>query len=213
MTIKPTVVILGASLAGACVAESARESRVSRVAIVLVGDEPSRARRASAAVQGRPAGRGPSGEPTSTRAGFYADHGVELAHRQGDRDPRLAPPRRLVRRWTLSVRLRIVFATGAEPRTAPLPGADLAGVHYLRTIDDCPFLPRRDSRGPPRSAVIGAGWIGSEVAASARQMGADVVLIEPAPAPLDRVLGEEIGGVFRDLHADHGVALRLGARR
>lgn len=58
-------------------------------------------------------------------------------------------------------------------------------------------------------AVIGAGWIGSEVAASARQMGADVVLIDPAPAPLHRVLGDEIGEVFRQLHADHGVQLRL----
>ena len=55
-----------------------------------------------------------------------------------------------------------------------------------------------------------AGWIGSEVAASARQMGADVVLVDPAPVPLQRVLGDEIGDVFRRLHADHGVVLRLG---
>jgi 3-phenylpropionate/trans-cinnamate dioxygenase ferredoxin reductase subunit len=59
--------------------------------------------------------------------------------------------------------------------------------------------------------VIGAGWIGSEVAASARQMGAAVVLVDPAPTPLHRVLGDEIGDVFRRLHADHGVTLRLGA--
>ena len=57
--------------------------------------------------------------------------------------------------------------------------------------------------------MIGAGWIGSEVAASARQMGAEVVLIDPAPAPLHRVLGDEIGEVFCRLHADHGVQLRL----
>ena len=58
--------------------------------------------------------------------------------------------------------------------------------------------------------MIGAGWIGSEVAASARQMGADVVLVDPAPVPLHRILGDEIGEVFRGLHADHGVTLRLG---
>jgi 3-phenylpropionate/trans-cinnamate dioxygenase ferredoxin reductase subunit len=58
--------------------------------------------------------------------------------------------------------------------------------------------------------VIGAGWIGSEVAASARQMGADVVLIDPAPVPLHRLLGDRIGAMFRRLHADHGVQLRLG---
>jgi 3-phenylpropionate/trans-cinnamate dioxygenase ferredoxin reductase subunit len=59
-------------------------------------------------------------------------------------------------------------------------------------------------------AVIGAGWIGSEVAASARQLGAEVVLIDPAPLPLRRVLGDQVGEMFRALHADHGVTLRLG---
>ena len=59
------------------------------------------------------------------------------------------------------------------------------------------------------SAGCGAGWIGSEVAASARQMGAEVILIDPAPAPLHRVLGDEIGDVFRRLHVDNGVQLRL----
>ena len=63
-------------------------------------------------------------------------------------------------------------------------------------------------RSAGRVAVIGAGWIGSEVAASARQMGAEVVLIDPAPVPLQRVLGHEIGEVFRSLHADNGVQLR-----
>src|SRR5690606_5525356 len=61
-----------------------------------------------------------------------------------------------------------------------------------------------------RVAVIGAGWIGSEVAASARQMGAEVVLIDPLAVPLQRVLGEEIGAMFARAHADHGVELRLG---
>jgi 3-phenylpropionate/trans-cinnamate dioxygenase ferredoxin reductase subunit len=59
-------------------------------------------------------------------------------------------------------------------------------------------------------AVIGAGWIGSEVAASARQMGAEVVLVDPAPVPLQRVLGDDIGAVFARLHAENGVQLRLG---
>jgi 3-phenylpropionate/trans-cinnamate dioxygenase ferredoxin reductase subunit len=103
-----------------------------------------------------------------------------------------------------------IIATGAEPRRIDLPGADLAGIHYLRTIGDSLRL-QAAIRGGSRVAVIGAGWIGSEVAASARRMRADVVLIDPAPTPLVRVLGEKIGGVFRDLHADHGVTLRLGS--
>src|SRR5690606_25821582 len=103
----------------------------------------------------------------------------------------------------------VVLATGAAVRRLDIPGATLDGVHYLRTLPDARRL--GDAiRGARRVAVIGAGWIGSEVAASARQMGADVVLVDPLPVPLQRVLGDEIGGVFRDLHAEHGVHLRLG---
>src|SRR5690606_31175786 len=103
----------------------------------------------------------------------------------------------------------LVLATGAAPRRLAIPGAELDGIHYLRTVDEAVRL--HDAiRGATRVAVIGAGWIGSEVAASARQMGADVVLIDPAPVPLHRVLGARIGAVFGQLHADHGVQLRLG---
>jgi 3-phenylpropionate/trans-cinnamate dioxygenase ferredoxin reductase subunit len=104
---------------------------------------------------------------------------------------------------------RLVLATGARPRSLDLPGAHLAGIHYLRTRDDAVAL-NAAIRQASRVAVIGAGWIGSEVAASARQMGADVVLIEPTAAPLHRVVGAEVGAVFTKLHADHGVELRLG---
>ncbi|MFN8036777.1 MAG: FAD-dependent oxidoreductase [Acidimicrobiia bacterium] len=101
-----------------------------------------------------------------------------------------------------------VLATGAAPRRLEIPGADLSGVHDLRTVEDSVRL--HDAiRIASRVAVIGGGWIGSEVAASARQMGAEVVIIEQAPLPLLRVLGSEIGKVFRDLHADHGVELRF----
>jgi 3-phenylpropionate/trans-cinnamate dioxygenase ferredoxin reductase subunit len=65
-------------------------------------------------------------------------------------------------------------------------------------------------RGAGRVAVIGGGWIGSEVAASARQRGADVVMIDPTPTPLHGVLGAEVGASFAQLHRDHGVALRMG---
>jgi 3-phenylpropionate/trans-cinnamate dioxygenase ferredoxin reductase subunit len=82
-------------------------------------------------------------------------------------------------------------------------------VRYLRSLDDSNRL-RDVIRGASRVAVIGAGWIGSEVAASARQMGADVVLIDPSAVPLRRVLGDVVGEAFRRLHADHGVRLRLG---
>ena len=103
----------------------------------------------------------------------------------------------------------VVLATGAAPRRLDIPGAELGGVHYLRSVDDSLGLAEA-IRAAGRVAVIGAGWIGSEVAASARQMGADVVIIDPLPVPLQRVLGDEIGAVFAALHSDHGAQLRMG---
>ena len=88
-----------------------------------------------------------------------------------------------------------VLATGAAPRRLDVPGADLDGVHYLRERRRRPPARRRRAQGRP-VAVVGAGWIGSEVAASARQMGAEVVLVDPGPVPLQRVLGRRgRGGV------------------
>jgi 3-phenylpropionate/trans-cinnamate dioxygenase ferredoxin reductase subunit len=149
--------------------------------------------------------------PTSARVhpdGFYADHGIELV---SDRVVAVDVSSRIV---TLSGGDSVPFdtavlATGSAPRRLSLTGAELTGVHYLRTLEDSLGL-REAIRAASRVAVIGAGWIGSEVAASARQIGADVVLIDPAPAPLHRVLGDDIAAVFARLHADHGVDLRLG---
>jgi 3-phenylpropionate/trans-cinnamate dioxygenase ferredoxin reductase subunit len=104
---------------------------------------------------------------------------------------------------------RLLLATGAAPRRLDIAGSELDGIYYLRTMADCDRLRGRlDSGG--HVAVIGAGWIGAEVAASARQRGLDVTLIAPESVPLERVLGVEVGGIYRDIHADHGVRLRLG---
>ena len=104
---------------------------------------------------------------------------------------------------------RLLLATGAEPRRMELPGADLDGVHYLRTLADCDALRERLVEGGS-VVVIGAGWIGAEFAASARDVGADVTMIDPMSVPLERVLGPEVGAVYRDLHREHGVQLVLG---
>jgi 3-phenylpropionate/trans-cinnamate dioxygenase ferredoxin reductase component len=205
-TRRSTLVVIGASLAGAKAAEAAREAG-HEGRIVLVGDEPhlpyERPPLSKAVLRGA--------DPDSTRvhpAGFYGDHDIELVP---DRVLALDADRRQVE-LASGDRLsfdRAVLATGAEPRRLTVPGGDLAGVHYLRTVDDSVRL--RDAiRTAGRVAVIGAGWIGSEVAASARQTGADVVLIATASVPLQRVLGDRVGHVFRKLHADNGVRLRLG---
>jgi 3-phenylpropionate/trans-cinnamate dioxygenase ferredoxin reductase subunit len=89
-----------------------------------------------------------------------------------------------------------------------IPGADLDGVHYLRSVADSDGLRLAIERSS-RVVVVGGGWIGSEAAASARQMGKEVALIEPGHVPLARVLGAEVGAMFAALHADHGVDLHF----
>ncbi|WP_042390152.1 NAD(P)/FAD-dependent oxidoreductase [Streptacidiphilus melanogenes] len=103
----------------------------------------------------------------------------------------------------------VVIATGAAART--LPGArGLVGVHTLRTLDDARVLRAELVSGRPAVAVVGAGFVGAEVASSARAMGLDVTVIEAAEAPLERALGREMGRVCASFHADHGVRLLCG---
>lgn len=103
----------------------------------------------------------------------------------------------------------LVIATGATPRR--LPGTDgLAGVHVLRSLDDAVALRADLDASPARVVVVGAGFIGAEVAATARQRGLAVTLVEPLPVPLGRVLGGEVAETVAAVHRDEGVDLRLG---
>jgi 3-phenylpropionate/trans-cinnamate dioxygenase ferredoxin reductase subunit len=104
---------------------------------------------------------------------------------------------------------RLLLATGAEPRPLPVPGEALDGVLYLRSVADSDVLRERLDRGGS-VVVVGAGWIGAEVAASARQRGLDVTVIDPLGVPLERVLGSEVGSIYRDIHSDHGVRMLMG---
>lgn len=207
MTDRATLAIIGASLAGAKAAEGARDAGFGG-RIVLIGEEPEapyeRPPLSKEILRGEKAAAAARLHPES----FYEDHDVQLLSGQAvDLDA-------VNRAVTTDRGDRVAFdtaviATGAAPRHLAVPGADLAGVHYLRTVGDAVRL-QAAIKGAARIAVIGAGWIGSEVAASARQLGAEVTLIDPTAVPLQRVLGDEIGAVFAGLHADHGVRLRLG---
>jgi 3-phenylpropionate/trans-cinnamate dioxygenase ferredoxin reductase subunit len=143
-------------------------------------------------------------------ATFYEEHGIDL---------RPATTARAIVAATNEVELdsddrvpfdRLLIATGASPRKLRIEGGDLPGVFTFRTLADADSL-RAAAAEAERVVVIGAGWIGSEVAASLRMLGRHVVLVAPEAVPLERVLGPEIGGVYRDLHAEHGVELRPGA--
>jgi 3-phenylpropionate/trans-cinnamate dioxygenase ferredoxin reductase component len=105
---------------------------------------------------------------------------------------------------------RLLLATGARPRRLGVPGADLEGVHELRTLEDSDVL-RSVLEAGGRLVVIGAGWIGCEVAASARGLGASVTVVEQAGTPLEAVLGPRLGAFFGELHRSHGVELLTGA--
>jgi NADPH-dependent 2,4-dienoyl-CoA reductase/sulfur reductase-like enzyme len=101
----------------------------------------------------------------------------------------------------------LVLATGATPRL--IPGVEMAGVHVLRSLDDCLALRAELEKGP-RVVVIGAGFIGSEVAASCRARRLDTTVVEALDLPLLRVLGPQIGELCAAVHRDNGTALRLG---
>ncbi|WP_062992047.1 NAD(P)/FAD-dependent oxidoreductase [Nocardia anaemiae] len=106
---------------------------------------------------------------------------------------------------------KLALATGSTPRRLPIPGMDAREVYTLRTIDDSDSL--IDLFGSAqRLVIIGAGWIGLEVASAARGAGVEVTIVESAELPLLAALGPEMGRVFADLHRDHGVDLRFGAQ-
>ncbi|MEV5479692.1 MULTISPECIES: NAD(P)/FAD-dependent oxidoreductase [Streptomyces] len=104
----------------------------------------------------------------------------------------------------------LIIATGLRPRRLPF-GRDLAGVHVLRTLDDALTL-RAQLLGGPRVVVIGAGFLGSEIAATARGLGLDVTLVDVEATPLARQVGPEIGELVAQMHRDHGVEVRMRRR-
>jgi 3-phenylpropionate/trans-cinnamate dioxygenase ferredoxin reductase component len=210
MSTRPTFVIVGAGLAGAKAAEALRaEGFAGR--LLLFGEEAERPYERPPLSKAYLRGEADRDSLYVHPEGFYAAHDIEL---------RIANPVRSIDPAARQLQLasgerigyqRLLLATGAAPRRLRLPGADLAGVHYLRTRSDADLLAAAATPAE-QIVVVGTGWIGSEAAASFRQLGRDVTLIGPDTAPLARVLGPEIAAVYRDLHADHGTHLALGTR-
>jgi 3-phenylpropionate/trans-cinnamate dioxygenase ferredoxin reductase component len=208
MTNDQTFIVVGASLAGAKAAETLRAEGFDG-RLVLIGDEHARPYERPPLSKDYLRGEVGREKVYVHDEGFYADHDIDL--RLGRTAVSLNPS---VNEVALDdgERLRydgLLLATGAEPRRLTTPGAELDGVLYLRNVEDSDAL-RERLRPGAAVVVIGAGWIGAEVAASARQRGLDVTVVEPASVPLERVLGAEVGAVYRDIHADHGVKLLLG---
>jgi len=208
MSDSDTFVIVGASLTGAKAAEALRREGFDG-RLLLLGAEPVRPYERPPLSKAYLRGEAGTEEAFVHDAGFYDAQQIEL--RLSTRVARLDPQGRQVE-LASGERLdydAVLLATGAEPRRLTVPGADLPGVHYLRDLADADRL-RAALQSGPRVVVVGAGWIGCEVAASARQLGAEVAIVDVVTLPLERVLGAELGRYYRDVHAGHGVVLHLG---
>ena len=201
-------VIVGASLAGAKAAQGLREGGFDG-RIVLIGEEPCLPYARPELSKGYLLGTKSMAEMMVHPSGFYAEHDIEVEMATTVTGIERAASRVQMSNGESLQYDRLLLATGATPRALDIPGVDLPGVVSLRTVADADILRERIAQAG-RVVVVGAGWIGCEVAACARTLGAQVSMLTPDAFPLVRVLGPEVGAVFADLHTEHGVDLHLG---
>jgi len=204
------IVIVGAGLAGAKAAQTLREEGFDGP-LVLIGEEPERPYERPPLSKGLLLGSAGRDTVYVHDAGWYATHGVDL--RTGVRAVAVDRPTRQV---DLADGQRVdydklLLATGSRARTLPVTGAHLDGVLYLRTLADSDRIGAALADGA-NVVIVGAGWIGLEVAAAARAREAEVTVVEMASLPLRQVLGDQVATVFADLHRDHGVRFHFGAQ-
>ncbi|MEV8523034.1 FAD-dependent oxidoreductase [Streptomyces sp. NPDC052000] len=209
-----TFVIVGGGLAGAKAAETLRSEGFNG-RVILIGDEREHPYERPPLSKGFLAGKEERDSVFVHEPAWYAQADIEL---------HLGQPVTAIDRAAKTVQLgdgtlmrydRLLLATGAEPRRLDVPGTDLAGVHHLRRLAHAERLKhvlKALGRDNGHLVISGAGWIGLEVAAAARGYGAEVTIVEPEPTPLHNVLGPELGQIFADLHAEHGVRFHFGAR-
>ena len=207
MTGLGTVAVVGASLAGLRAVETFREDGYDG-RLVLVGAEPHLPYDRPPLSKELLAGTATPEDAVLRAPDDYDELDLEL--HLGRRAEGLDLDRREV---VLDDGQRLAFdgavlATGASARQLS-PAPDLAGIHLLRTLDDCLAIAAALEAGP-RVAVVGAGFIGSEVASTCRDRGLDVTVLEALPVPMVRAVGPEMGRVLTGLHADHGVPVRTG---
>jgi 3-phenylpropionate/trans-cinnamate dioxygenase ferredoxin reductase component len=210
MPVSDTFVIAGGGLAGAKAAEALREQGFGG-RILLAAEEDIRPYERPPLSKGYLQGKVGRETIFVHSADWYNANRVELllgtavtAVDRGRREVTLSDGGHLAYG-------KLLLVTGAVPRRLPLPGADADGVLYLRRAADSDRL--RDTFAvASRVLIIGAGWIGLEVAAAARIAGVDVTVLEAAELPLLHVLGPQVAPVFADLHREHGVDLRLGVK-
>jgi len=201
------IVIVGASLSGGTAAASLREGGFDGE-IHLIGEESHLPYNRPPLSKGYLRGEERFADQLVHPEGTYAERDITL--RLGRRAIGIDPQRKIVRlNGGEGIPYdRLVVTTGGRNRSLSVPGADLQGIFQLRTVEDCDRI-RAAARPGSHAVVIGLGFIGSEVTASLRQLGVEVVAVEGHPVPLARVLGKEVGAVLADIHREKGVELIL----
>lgn len=210
-----TIVIVGGGLAGAKAAETLRtEGFTGRV--ILICDERDHPYERPPLSKGYLLGKEERDSVFVHEPAWYARNDIELHLGETvDAIDRTAKTVRFGEDGTVVRYDKLLLATGAEPRRLDIPGTDLAGVHHLRRLAHAERLKgvlATLGRDNGHIVIAGAGWIGLEVAAAAREYGAEVTVVEPLPTPLHSVLGPELGNLFAELHRERGVRFHFGAR-
>ncbi len=203
-----SVVIVGGGAAGNAAAETLRKEGFSGSITLLSADESAPYDRPNLS-KGFLAGTAEADWIPLRSPGFYKEHGIDL--RLATRVAAIDPANRKLRLTDASELAydALLLATGAEPVRLDIPGSGLPHVHYLRTLADSRALVAkcRDAR---RAVVIGASFIGLEVAASLRARNIEVDVAAPETIPMERILGPDAGNFLRRIHTEHGVKFHLG---
>jgi len=202
--------IVGASLAGARAAETLRAEGFDGP-LILIGAESERPYERPPLSKDYLIGKSERETIYVHPQQWYAEHDIDL--RLGVTVTGIDPAARevVLADGSQIGYAKLLLATGSSPRRLSVPGADLDGVLYLRSVADCDQI-KAAFRSASRVAVIGGGWIGLETAAAARAAGVEVSVLETAELPLLRVLGRQVARIFADLHREHGVDLRCGVQ-
>ena len=204
----PTFVIVGASLAGASAAATLRQDGFDGK-VMLIGAEPQLPYERPPLSKQYLRGEMPFEKTLVRPEAFYQQNRIEAL--LGVRVARVDPSERTVELSTgRHIHYdKLLLATGLRNRRPPIPGLNLPGVLALRSVTDSDAL-RDEIRPGRRALVIGMGFIGCEVAASLRQPGVDVVVVDPSPTPLFRAIGPELGRVIAEIHQERGVETIFG---
>jgi 3-phenylpropionate/trans-cinnamate dioxygenase ferredoxin reductase subunit len=205
-----TFVIIGASLAGSNAAQTLREEGFEG-RIILVGDETDRPYERPPLSKGYLLGKDPRDVAFLHEVPWYTEQNIELLLGVTATALDLVAHTVTIDDYDVIHYDKLLLATGSRVRTLNLPGIDNTGIVYLRTITQADALNLALREGL-NVVIVGAGWIGLEVAAAARERGAQVTVIEMDHLPLRRVLGDEVATVFANLHRAHGVTFHFGAQ-